>query len=314
MENKTVSTAKKYPEKPITLIVPVGVGGGMDSVARLLEKAAPAQLGQPLVIINKPGGAGTIAWNDLASATPDGYTLGMSGVEVILQTLYGPTKYHYPTALQPLAQISTLSMVMAIKGDQPWETLEDLNQYAKQHPGQIKFGHVGVGSISHVAGETFAKSSNIHLEQVPFQSPAAAVASLLGGHVQTIFINPTSVKEHLKNGTIRTLAVASEQRLTDPDFTNTPTFKELGFDVIGSNWYEVSAPKDLPIEVTYKLSEGFKKIINDPEFKKDIEKLGLQVTYLGPKESQEKWLMANQKLTKTVQETGILDTIKAQRK
>jgi tripartite-type tricarboxylate transporter receptor subunit TctC len=314
MENKTVTTTNKYPEKPITLIVPFGVGGGTDLVARLLEKSAPTHLGQPLVIVNKPGGAGTLGWNEVSGATPDGYTLGMTAIEILLQPLYGPTKYHYPTALEPIVQISESLMVMAVQAEQPWENTDNLIAYAKQHPGKIKFGHGGIGGIAHLAGETFAKSANIHLEQVPYQSAAEAMASLLGGHTQVAFVTPASVKEYMKNGTIRVLALASEKRLTDPTFANVPTFKEQGLDVIGSSWFGIAAPKELPIDVKNKLTNGFKAMINDPEFKKNIEQLGLQVNYLGPKESEEKWLTDSQRLTQTAQETGIVDKIKAQKK
>jgi tripartite-type tricarboxylate transporter receptor subunit TctC len=314
VENKGVTTTNKYPDRPITLIVPFGVGGGTDLVARLLEKSAPTHLGQPLVIINKPGGAGTLGWNELAGAAQDGYTLGMTSIEVLLQPLYGPSKYNFPTALDPLVQISDLSMVMAVRADQPWKNLNDLIDYAKHHPGQLKFGHAGIGGISHIAGETFAKTTNIHLEQVPFQSAAESTASLLGGHIQILIATPASVKEHLKNGTIRVLAVAGEQRLSDPVLTNIPTFREQGFDIICSNWYGIAAPKDLPADVKSKLTNGLKAMINDPEFKKNIEQLGLQVKYLGPKESEEKWLTDRQRLTQSVQEAGILEKIKAQKK
>jgi tripartite-type tricarboxylate transporter receptor subunit TctC len=314
MQDMTVTTSKKYPEKPITLIVPFGVGGGMDLMARLLEKSAPTQLGQPLVIINKPGGAGAIGWNELAGATPDGYTLGITGIEVLLQPLYGQTKYHYPTALDPIAQITELSIVMAVQADQPWQNVNDLITYAKQHPGEIKFGHTGLGGISHIAGEAFAKTADIQLEQVPFQSASESTANLLGKHVQVIFINPASIKEYMKSGMVRALAIAGEHRLTDPVFANVPTFKEQGLDVIYSSWFGIAAPKELPIEVKNKLADGFKAMINDPEFKKNIENLGLEVNYLGPKESQEKWLNDSEKLTNIVHETGILDKIKEQKK
>ncbi len=314
MENKAATTVKKYPDKPITLIVPFGVGGGMDLVARLLEKSAPVNLGQPLIIINKPGGAGTIGWNELASANPDGYTLGMTGVEVILQPLYGTTKYNYPTALDPLVHIADLSMVMVVKAEEPLQNIIDLMSYAKQHPREIKFGHGGMGTIGHVTGETFAQAANIQLEQVPYQSAAEAMASLLGGHIQVAFLNPASVKEQMKNGMVKVLAVASEQRLDEPDFINVPTFKEQNLDVVCTNWYGIAAPKDLPDEAKIKLTQGLKAMINDPEFVKNMKNLGLKVTYLGPKESQEKWLTERQKLTKTVQETGIAEKIKAQKK
>jgi len=314
MQDKTIIADKKYPDKPITLIVPFGVGAGMDLVARLFEKEAPTVLGQPLIIINKPGAAGTIAWNELVDAKPDGYTLGMTAVEVILHPLYGHTKYHYPTALDPLVQIANISMVMAVQAGQPWQNVDDLVTYARQHPGELKFGHAGVGGIGHIAGETFAKTADIHLEQVPFQSGAEAMASLLGGHVQIVFLNPASIKEYINSGAVRALAIADEQRLSDPSYSTVPTFKEQGLDIICSGWHGISAPKDLPPDVKAKLSEGFKTMINAPEFKRNMENLGLQVTYLGPKETEEKWITERQRLTKMIQETGILDKIKDQKK
>jgi tripartite-type tricarboxylate transporter receptor subunit TctC len=314
MQDKTVTTTTKFPDKPITLIVPFGVGGGMDLVARLLEKSAPSQLGQPLVIVNKPGAAGALGWNELAGAAPDGYTLGMTGVELILQPLYGPTKFYYPTALDPLIQIIESPMVMVIQADQPWQNTNDLIAYARQYPGRIKFGHSGIGGIAHVAGESFAKNANIHLEQVPFQSASEEMAGLLGGHIQIAFLSPASIKEQMKSGAIRALAIASEHRLTDPIFATIPTFNEQKLQVVGGSWFGIAAPKELPAEVKNTLADRLKTMINDPEFKKSITNLGLEVNYLGPKESAEKWLDDNEKLTKTVQETGILDTIKEQKR
>jgi tripartite-type tricarboxylate transporter receptor subunit TctC len=314
VEPKAVTTTSKYPDRPITIIVPFTAGGVLDLVARSLQKEAPKQLGQALVVVNKPGGTGTIGWNELAGAVPDGYTLGITGVEVILQSLYGSTKYNYPTALEPLAQISSNPMVMVVRADQPWQNVDDLVKYAKQHPGELKFGHSGVGSTIHILGEMFAQASNIKVEQVPFRGSAESLAALLGGHIQVVFINPASIKEHLKSGTVRVLAVTTEKRLTDPVFADLPTFKEQGMDLIFSYWVGVAAPKEMPSEVKNKLADGLKGIIVEPGFQKNIENMGLQFEYLNPQESQEKWIADNQKLFKVLQETGILDRISEQKK
>ncbi|MCC5465888.1 tripartite tricarboxylate transporter substrate binding protein [Pelosinus baikalensis] len=314
MENKAITATSKYPDKPITLIVPFSVGSSLDLVARALEKTAIKQLGQPLIIINKPGGAGTVAWNEVAGAAPDGYTIGMTSTEMVLHPLYDSTKYNYPTALEPLAQVSDISMVMVVQSDQPWRSVDDLIKYASQHPGQLKFANSSLGSLSHITGETFAKAANIDLMQVPFQGGAESMANLLGGHVQIAFLSPALVKENIKNGKVRALAVAGNQRLTDPLFANIPTFKEQGVDVAFSDWHILAAPKEIPLEVKNKLTDGFNRIINDPEFKSNMNNLGLEVNYLDAKDSQEKWINENQKLSRTVQDTGILDLIKAQRK
>lgn len=314
MQPKTVNTTNKYPDKPITIIVPFSVGGGLDLVARALEKSAPKYLGQSLVVVNKPGGAGVIGLNELAAAKPDGYTVGTAGVEILLQSSYAPTKYDYATALTPLAQVSTSPLVLAVKSDEPWQTVDDLVRYAKHHPGQLKFGHSGVGSNTHLVGEMFGQATGISIEQVPFQGAGEATIALVGGHVQLIFVNPMLVKEHVKNGTLRVLAVADERRLIDPVFSDVPTLNEIGINVAFNNWQAIAAPKDIPADVKAKLAEGLKSMINDPEFKRNMEIAGMRVEYLGPRELEEKWLSENKKLSKVVQEAGILDLIKAQRK
>jgi tripartite-type tricarboxylate transporter receptor subunit TctC len=313
IEPKPVVKTIKYPDKPINIIVPFSAGGGLDLLARAMERTSSQHLGQPLIVVNKPGGAGTIGWNELVGAVPDGYTIGMSAVDIILQSLYGSTKYNYPTALEPLVQISSYPMVMVVQADQPWQNVDDLVRYARQHPGQLKFGNNGIGSVPHVLSELVAHTAGIKLESVPFRGASESLSALLGGHIQIVFINPTTIKEHLKAGTIRALAVTSEQRLTDPVFADVPTFKEQGLDIEFSNWIGVSAPKEMPIEVKAKLADGLKTIIVEPEFQKNLESIGLTVDYLNPEESQAKWIADNQKLSKIVQETGILDRIKEQK-
>ena len=226
---------EKYPDKPINLIVPYTPGGSSDLLARTLEKPAYQQFGQALIINNIAGAGGMAAWNELAGSKPDGYTLGITGLAVILQPLYGDTRYHYATALDPIAQIASYPVVLAARADQPWQNLDDFIQYAKNHPGEIKFSHAGLGAGHHLFGEIFAKEAGINIVQVPFRGDSEALAALLGGHTQIIFTAPTSVKEHVKSGSIRILAVASEQRLTDPALTTAPTFKEQGLNLVFSD-------------------------------------------------------------------------------
>jgi tripartite-type tricarboxylate transporter receptor subunit TctC len=315
MQNETVITPKveKYPDKPIILIVPYSAGGGLDITARILEKTAVKYLGQPLTIINKPGGAGTIGWNELAGSAPDGYTIGMTVTDILLPSLYGPTKYNYPTAIEPLAQTTVIPFVMAIQADQPWQTLDDLVTYAKTHPTQLKFGHSGIGSLNHIVGEMLAHATGITLEQVPFRGATEFTSALLGGHIQIIFTNPAVIKEQVKSGTVRALAVTGDKRLKDPVFAHIPTFKEQGFDIVLDQWYGIAVPKELPIGLKTTLTERLKVMITSPEFIQNMENLGMQVEYLGPKESQLKWISDSQKLTRAIQETGIVDLINSQK-
>ncbi|HWR42226.1 tripartite tricarboxylate transporter substrate binding protein [Sporomusa sp.] len=314
MQSTPATTTTKYPDKPITVIVPFSAGGGSDLTARSLEKLAPTYLGQPLIVVNKPGGAGAIGWNELAGASPDGYTVGIAAIDMLLLPLYGSTKYDYPTALEPLVQVAAVPQVLAIKTDQPWRTLPELIEFARNHPGQLKFGHSGVGSFSHILGEMLCQVGGVTIEQVPFSGAGEVTTALLGGHVHFVFVNPMAAKEHVKNGTVRILAVTGEQRMVDPILAKIPTFKEQGFDIILKSWFGVAVPKDMPSEIKSKLAEGFKSIITDPEFTRNMSNFGLPVEYLGPKESQANWLADSQQLTKTLQDSGVLERIKAQKK
>lgn len=314
MQDKKAATSEKYPAKPITMIVPYSAGGTADMMGRAIEKVAKKHLGQSLIITNIVGGAATIGWNELAGAKPDGYTIGYVATAALLQPLYNQTRYHYPSALEPLAQVVSTPVVVVALVDRPWTNIDDLVKYAKQNPGEIKFGHSGLGSSNHVAGELFAREANINIAQVPFRGEGEVIAALLGGHVQLMFTNPPAIKEHVKSGKVRVLAVAAEQRLSDPVFNSSPTFKERGFDVVFQLWHGIAAPKGLPAEEKARLAKGFYEIMNDPEFKQHMESLGMTVEYVGPKEFSEKWVADSLRLAKIIQETGIAERIAEQKK
>jgi len=313
MQTAKVPETPKYPDRPITVIVPFSAGSGPDLVARLLEKNAMQYLGQPLVIVNKPGGTGSLGFNELVAANPDGYTIGISSVELIVNPLYGSSKYNYLSALEPLAQATSSTSVLVIQANQPWQNAKDVIEYGKTNPGRLKFGHQGIGSFSHIVGETFSLAAGSRLEQVPFRGGGETVAALLGGHIQIAFVSPAMAKEHLKNGTLRALAVSDNQRLNDPVFAQVPTFKEQGFDIVFNSWFGIASPKELPPQIKNKLAESLKNIIAAPEFQKSVEAMGYQLDFAGPKEAAARWQDDSQKLTKTVRDTGILELIKTQK-
>ena len=312
-QSQTTNAKNNYPNKPITVIVPYSAGGGLDLLARSMEKKAPQYLGQPLIVVNKPGGAGCIGWNELASASPDGYTIGISAIDLLIQPLYGTTRYHYPSALEPIAQVATSPFLMVVNAEQPWHDVDAVVKYAKQFPGQLKFGHSGIGSTSHIIGETFANVAGVTLERVPFHGANDSTVALLGNHIQVAFIPPSTAKEQIKNGTLRALATTGQKRLTDPDLAQIPTFTELGLDIVSTTWIGVATPKNLPPEIKTELEEGFKAMIADPEFKANIENLNWQIEYLNSENSKAKWSSDVNKLAKSIRETGILEQIKAQK-
>ncbi|MEN6414461.1 MAG: tripartite tricarboxylate transporter substrate binding protein [Veillonellales bacterium] len=178
-----------------------------------------------------------------------------------------------------MQQINTSPLVLAVKSDQVWQNVDDLIEYAKQHPRELKYGHGGVGTINHLVSVFFEQSAGINIQQVPFRGAGESITALLGGHVQLIFVNPMLVKEHVKSGTLRVLAVADEQRLIDPVFSDVPTLKKMGINVAINNWQAIAAQKNLPADVKAKLAAGLKVIVNDPKFTGRVHEksLGLKI-------------------------------------
>lgn len=313
MKETPVTAVKSFPNKPITIIVPFAAGGSSDMMARSLEKVAVKHLGQALVVSNIPGGAATIGWNELAGAKPDGYTIGFVVSSMILQPIYGTTRYHYPTALEPIAQITSLPIVAAVRSDQPWNNFRELVEYTKQHPGELKYGHPGIGSGNHVVSEMAALKAGMKIEQVPFRGESESIAALLGGHIQLIFTPTPAIKEYVKNGNLKILGIAKSERSMDPFLNNVPTFKEQGIDLDYNTWQGIAVPKGLPPEEKEKLVEGIKAMIVDPEFVKAMEGLGMTIDYLDNQNFAQKWTKDNSELTQIVKETGIADKIASQK-
>lgn len=302
-----------YPNKPINVIVPFTAGGSSDLQARTLEKLAPKYLDQNFIILNKPGGGGSVAWNELVTSPSDGYNIGISYAALLLQPLYGSTKYHYPTALEPIVQFSTTPLLFVVNTDQPWQTLDDLIKFSKQNPNKINLGHAGIGDISHIIGEIFAKEAAISINQIPFKGASESTAALLGGHIQIVVASPGALTEQIASGKLRALAISSENRSTNPIFAQTPTFKELGYNIVLENWFGIIAPKEITSETKKKLEAGLTKMIADPEFKVNIEKLGMEVSYLNSEDSKKKWIADNEKLSNMLKETDIIEQIQAQK-
>lgn len=315
MQNKGATGADaKYPAKPITVIVSFAAGGVTDIVARGMEKAAMKYFGQPFVIVNKPGGAGTIAWNELVKVKPDGYTIGVATIGVVLQPIYGQSKYNYPTALDPIAQIANPPLVMVISPNSKFKTLSELVEYAKAHPGEIKYGHNGLGSSPQVIAEMFAHAAGIKLEQVPFQGSSETMAALLGGHIDIAFNGIPEIREYVKGDKLRVLAISGTHRINNADFSHIPTFKEQGYNVEIGNWICIVVPKEMPNSIRNNLVEGIRNIVGDPEFQSTMEQLGVEAEYLSPEECLSMWTTETQVLSKAVRETGIADKIAAQKK
>nr|WP_092074995.1 tripartite tricarboxylate transporter substrate binding protein [Dendrosporobacter quercicolus]NSL49547.1 tripartite tricarboxylate transporter substrate binding protein [Dendrosporobacter quercicolus DSM 1736] len=308
------TVAEKYPDKPITLIVPFAPGGASDMVARALGKVAYKHMGQNVIVKNVLGAGGILGWNELVESKDDGYTLGVVDNSALLPTLYETSGYYYPSALDPLVQVIELPDIAVVRSDSPWNSLSELVDYAKQHPHTVKFGHSGLGTGNHLVGEMIAQDAGIALDQVPFKGTSESLAALLGGHIQLMFAIAPRMQEHVKSGTVKVIGVAATKRINDPLYSNVPTFQEQGIDVVFTYWMGIGAHKGMPKEIKAKLLVELEKTVNDPEYIENMKKLGMEVNYLGHEEFFQKWLKESRRLTKVVKDSGIAEKIAEQKK
>ncbi|ALM54351.1 hypothetical protein BJB45_20160 [Halomonas huangheensis] len=267
--------AEDYPSKPIQMIVAYGAGGSTDTMARIFAKYAEEQLGQRVVVVNKPGAGGELGWVYLANSDPDGYTIGLinsPSVETHPFTRAETVGYSMDD-LQPLANVVTDPGVLAVAADSPWQTLDDLVEAVEAEPRSVTVSHEGVGGDDHLAALNFAGDAGIELNFVSFNGNAEATAALLGGHIDAFEGNMSEAAAHINDGAVRGLAVWSNQRMEAiPDV---PTGEELGYDVVSSASRGLALPAGVPDEVYQRLLDVTQQVIENPEFEAELARLNM---------------------------------------
>jgi tripartite-type tricarboxylate transporter receptor subunit TctC len=267
--------AADYPERPIRFVVPQAPDSATDNVARLVAPEIARQLGQSVVVDNRPGGALTIGIDAVAKSAPDGYTIGMGPVGALAITRHMVEKLPYDIErdLQPVALVSTGYMLLAASPKAPFATVRELIAYAKANPGKLSNASSSNGSPGHVSGELFKYMTGTDIVHVPYKGGAPAIADLIAGNVQLMFESTNSIAPHVKAGRVRALAVTGLQRAHSlPDV---PTMIEAGVPGYEVNaWSGVIAPAGLPRAVLDKLNAAVNAAINEPTTKERLAQLG----------------------------------------
>lgn len=272
--------AAGYPERPITFICPWPAGGTADLSMRALCSAAAKQLGQTIVVENRAGASGMLGLKAMASAKPDGYTIGQIPISVTRFAQLGTVQIDPLKDLTYIARTSGQTFGIAVRADAPWKLLKDFVAAAKAAPGRITYGHAGIGGATHVGMEEFALAAGIQLSHIPYKGGAPALQDLLGGQIDAL-ADSSSWAPHVKAGKLRLLATWGEKRTQD--FPDVPTLREQGFDVVVDAPNGVGAPKGLDPAVTQRLREAFKAAANSREFAEACDKIDAPVMYLdGP--------------------------------
>jgi len=280
----TLACAQSFPTQPIKLLVPYGPGSGTDVVARLLAKLAGPELGQSLVIENKPGANGTLGANQLINAKPDGYLLSIVPVGIFRQ------QHVVQTNLDPLKHLTFISSLVdynyliAVRADSRWKSVKELASDAQVHPG-YPFGSPGIFSTPQLSMEAFARAGNFKVTHVPYKSASDIVTGLMSGQVD-IFVGAGSpaLDGFIKDGRARLLASMSETRLAS--YPNVPTLKEEGFNVVALSPFGVVGPIGMDIAIVNKLDHAFALAIKNPEFNDLVKRNLMEIKYMGPIEYQ----------------------------
>jgi tripartite-type tricarboxylate transporter receptor subunit TctC len=251
--------------KPITLIVPWPAGSGADVVHRGAARIAERHLGKPIVVINRPGAAGTIGARFVEESTADGYTLGgvASTVVITQYTSANPTNW---ARYDPVATLTYDPALVAVRADSSWRTLRDMIAYAKANPGQVRIGNAGTGGAHHLFAAMLENAAGIKVEHFPYKGSSEVIVGVLGGQIQVVSGDTSAVYSQVQSGQLRILGMATDSR--HADFPNVATYRDEGVDVVVGMRRLVVAPRGVPRPVIAALEEAYVKAVRDPEFTK----------------------------------------------
>ena len=258
--------ARAYPSRPVHWIVPFSPGGGTDIVARLMGQRLSERLGQPFVVENRPGASANIGTEAVVRAPSDGYTLLLAAsVNTINATLHPDLGFDFVRDIAPVAGIVRVPNVMVVNPSLPARTIPEFIAYARANPGRINMASAGTGTSQHVAGELFKIMAGVDLLHVPYRGTAPALADLLGGQVQVLFMGPATSMKYVQAGKLRALGVTSAARSHAlPDL---PAIAEFlpGFEA--TLFYGLGAPRNTPPEIVEVLNREINSALADPGIK-----------------------------------------------
>ena len=279
------AAAQTYPSRPITLIVPWGAGGGTDATARIIGSLLEKDLGQPVTVVNRTGGSGVVGHAAIASAPPDGYTIGMATVEISMMHWQGLTELN-GASYTPIGLVNADPAGIQVRADSPYKTVADLLAAIKANPGKFKASGTGQGGIWHLAIAGLLRDQKIDpgaLPWVPSNGAAPGLQDMVAGGIEVAPVSLPEARSLIDAGKVRSLAVMADKPAAL--YPNVPTLKAAtGSDWQMAAWRGIVAPKGIPAEARDKLSAAVRKVAASKDYTDFMASRGFGVIYAGPDE------------------------------
>jgi tripartite-type tricarboxylate transporter receptor subunit TctC len=274
----SLPVAAQYPERPVTMLSGYPAGGLVDIVARLLVEGMKSRFPKGLIVVTRPGAAGSVAVTELTRSQPDGYTIILTPHSaLVIAAQLQELAYKTPDDYDPFMNVISYYPMLAVRIESPYATVRDLLADAKTNPGRVRVGSPGEGTSSHLNLEEFMREAGVRMIHVPYQGWGQSSPALLGGHIDALVAQPGELKPQVDGKRMRVLLAFQPKR--HPVFPDVPTAKELGWDVANGVWFLLMAPKGTPAPVVRYLHDAAKAAVQDAKFGEAITNRGMDVDY-----------------------------------
>jgi tripartite-type tricarboxylate transporter receptor subunit TctC len=290
-----------FPSRPIEIVVPFGVGNAADVTARFLAEGMSKRLGVSVLVVNRPGGGGAVAFTNVQQQQPDGYTLGYITSTISTNYYAGILTFDY-TAFNPVARVTIETPVLVVNAKSPWKTVQEMVDDAKQNPGKFRIGNSGTGTHTHLSASALFLGAGAKVIDVPFGEGQASV-NLLGERVEGIVQLPPALISLVKSGDLRVLAALGAKR--DRIFPDTPTATEAGYPVALDLWRGIVVPKGTPLEAIKRIEDAIGGTVESPEFQEAGVKIGFLPAFLPAAEFGKLIVEDDRKLAAVMAELGL---------
>lgn len=278
----TAWSQSAYPNRPVRFIVPFPAGSGADVVCRNLTQDLGGILGQPIVVDNRGGAAGSLGSVEIAKAAPDGYTIGYGnvGTLAINRSLFPSLPYN-PDGFTPIAMMGRVQNVLVVRADSPHKTVQQLIDFARKNPGKLNMASGGNGTTGHLGGELFKALAGVFMVHVPYRGAGPAITDLMGGGVDLMFDNIASAVPHIRSGRLRALGVSGAQR--SPVLPDVPTIQDAGLKNYDTTaWGGVVGPAGMPADIVQRLNRDINRTLALPGVKQRYDAMAWEIITTPP--------------------------------